>query len=371
MKTVRVSLKDRSYDVAFGSIGSGLAPALRRLGLSGRRALVVTSRPIDRAGHAGAVVRALKKAGLEVRVAHVPDGEENKTLRTVESLYRVGAMAGLDRRSPVVAVGGGVITDMAGFFAATYMRGIPFISVPTTLLGMVDAAIGGKTGVDTPDGKNLVGAFWQPKMVWTDTATLRTLPKREWRTGFAEIAKYGVIADAAFFEWLRARIERAPLVADWSAADVDEAVRRSAAAKARVVSGDEREKPLGGGREILNFGHTAGHALEAATGYRKYSHGEAISIGMAVAGEISLALKAWTIHDHGRMLALLKAAGLPVRFPRLTPAQKRAFWDALAHDKKNVDGRLRFVLPRRIGRVEVRSGIPASVVQRALARCGF
>ena len=371
MKRVRVSLGSRSYDVAFGPVRSGLAESIRRLGFSGRRAMIVTSAPIARAGHARAVRAALAKAGVHATLVVVADGEQNKTLKTVGQLYRLGARAGLDRKSLVVAVGGGVITDMAGFLAATYMRGIPFVSVPTTLLGQVDAAIGGKTGVDTPDGKNLVGAFWQPALVWVDTNLLRTLPKRDWRTGFAEIAKYGVIVSAPFFAWLEKKIDALPLMSDWKASDIDHAVRISAAAKARVVSRDEREAPLGGGREILNFGHTAGHALEAATGYRRYTHGEAISIGMAVAGEISLALHRWTRRDHDRMLALLIVAGLPTNFPKLSASQKSAFWSALRKDKKNVSGKLRFVLPLKIGRVEVTSGITDALVRRALARCGF
>ncbi len=370
MKPVRVSLGTRSYDVAFGPV-TGLAPALRRLGLSGRRALIVTGMPIARVGHARAVLNALKKAGLEATVAVVPDGETNKTIANLERFYRLAAEAELDRTSLIVAVGGGVITDMAGFLAATYLRGIAFISVPTTLLGQVDAAIGGKTGIDTPHGKNLVGAFWQPKLVWVDTSFLRTLSERDWRTGFAEIAKYGVINSAPFFHWLEKKIDERPLMSDWKPVDVEQAVRTSAASKARVVGGDEREKPLGGGREILNFGHTAGHALEAATGYRRYSHGEAISVGMAVAGEIAIALRRWTRRDHDRMLSLLIVAGLPTTFPALPAAQKAAFWSALRKDKKNVGGKLRFVLPLQIGRVEVRSGIPEAVVRRAAARCGF
>jgi 3-dehydroquinate synthase len=371
MKRVRVPLGSHSYDISFGPVKSGLSSSLRRLGFAGRRALLVTAAPIARAGHSRAVLAALKKAGIRTTVALVPDGEVNKTIGSLTRLYRSGAEAGLDRKSLVVAVGGGVITDMAGFFAATYMRGVSFVSVPTTLLGMVDAAIGGKTGVDTPDGKNLVGAFWQPRLVWIDTGLLRTLSKRDWRTGFAEVAKYGVIANEPFFRWLVAKIQERPSMARWRPADVDVAVRTSAASKARIVVRDERETPLAGGREILNFGHTAGHALEAATGFRRFSHGEAISVGMAVAGELAVALGRWRRVEHTRMLKLLTAAGLPVRFPRLSTSQKKAFWSALRKDKKNVDARLRFVLPRKIGRVEVRSGISVSDVRRAAVRCGF
>lgn len=371
MKPVRVSLEGRSYDVAFGPLGPALARGLKRLGFGGRAALVITSTPIVRAGHVRKVLSALRAARVTTHLVTVADGESSKTLATVSKLYKAGVNTGLDRRSLIVAVGGGVVTDMAGFVAATYMRGIDFVSIPTTVLGMVDAAIGGKTGVDTPDGKNLVGAFWQPRLVWVDTATLRTLPRREWRTGFAEVAKYGVIGSPGFFSWLEKRIAERRIMADWRPQDVDEAVRRSAHAKAAVVSADERETPLGGGREILNFGHTAGHALEAATGYRRLTHGEAISVGMAVAGEIALALKLWKLTDHTRMVTLLRSAGLPVRFPRLRASERATFWSALKKDKKNVGARLRFVLPRSIGRVEVRSGIPIETVRRAAIRCGF
>lgn len=361
MKAIRVSLKERSYSIAFGPVFTGLAATIRSLKFSrGAHAFLVTTTAVQRAGHASKVKVALQKAGFRVKVAVLPNGESHKNLDTLKILFKKGVAAGLDRKSLVVAVGGGVVTDLAGFFAATYMRGISYVSVPTTLLAMVDAAIGGKTGVDLLDGKNLVGAFWQPKLVWIDAALLKTLPAREMKTGMAEVIKYGVIKDAGFFSWLEKK--RGKL----SVADLVKAIHRSVEIKAKVVGGDEREKPLAGGREILNFGHTGGHALEAAFGYKRFSHGEAISIGMNLAGRIALKRKMWGPAAQSRMLSLLQAAGLPTRFPKLNASQQKIFWRALSKDKKHIAGQLRFVLPEKIGQVKVLSGIPVAAVRAAV-----
>jgi 3-dehydroquinate synthase len=366
VKPVRVSLRDRSYEIRFGSLKSGLGSALNRRKVKNPVALIVSSQAVSRAGHVANLERTLRKVGFIPQSAIIPDGESFKTLDTIEKLYRLGFKYGLDRTSLVLAMGGGVVTDLAGFFAATYLRGISYVSIPSTLLGMVDAAIGGKTGVDRPEGKNLVGAFWQPRLVWIDLTLLKTLPRREWNTGFAEIIKYGVIKDEKFFSWLERKIGENPRFEKWKWVDVETAVGRSVKIKAGVVSGDERETPLAGGREILNFGHTVGHALEASYRFAKLSHGKAISIGMNVAGLISLHLGLWNESEHNRLIRLLTASGLPVRFPRLTSIQSRVFWEALLKDKKNVDNQLRFVLPRKIGRVEVRSGIPLGLLRKVL-----
>lgn len=367
MNRIRVALKERSYSILFGTISSGFGSAVRSLGFSrGARAFLVTTKAVQRAGHASKVKATLQKGGFRVETAVLPNGESHKNLDTLKTLFKEGLAAGLDRKSLVVAVGGGVVTDLAGFFAATYMRGIAYISVPTTLLAMVDASIGGKTGVDLLDGKNLVGAFWQPKFVWIDVALLNTLPAREMQTGMAEVIKYGVIKDKSFFRWLEQKINRNSHFEQWPINDVFKAIYRSAAIKARVVSGDEREAPLAGGREILNFGHTAGHALEAAFGYKKLSHGEAISIGMNFAGRIALRRRKWDIILHSQLLRVLSAVGLPTKFPRLNAKQERIFWESLQKDKKHIGGKLRFVLPEDLGRVEVVSGIPVSVVRAAV-----
>jgi 3-dehydroquinate synthase len=231
---------------------------------------------------------------------------------------------------------------------------------------MVDASIGGKTGVDLPEGKNLAGAFWQPKLVWIDVNFLKTLPSREMKIGMAEVIKYGVIKDKSFFRWLERNIIKIPQFERWPVKDVIKAIHRSVAIKVKVVSGDERETPLGGGREILNFGHTAGHALEAAFGYEKLSHGEAISIGMNFAGRIALRRRKWDMVLHMQLLRVLDAVGLPTKFPKLNERQSRIFWQSLQKDKKHIGGKLRFVLPEQMGQVEVVSGIPVAAVRAAI-----
>lgn len=369
MKSVRVSLKERSYNIGFGPLEKGFLPALKSVS-SPTKILVLTSRAVANGGHLNRLKKQLARMRASITSIVLPNGEQHKTLKTVQSLYTAGFKAGLDRKSLVIGLGGGVITDMAGYFAATYMRGIPFVSVPTTVLGMVDAAIGGKTGVDTPEGKNLVGAFWQPKLVWIDAAFLKTLPEREWRTGMAEIVKYGVIKDAKFFTWLESKIRHSDF-SKWPSNDVMKALHRSAEVKAMVVSGDERETPLKGGREILNFGHTSGHALEAAVGFGGLSHGEAISIGMVLAGHLALSLGLWSSDAQLQMISFFEAAKLPTRFPKLSSKEKAAFWSALHKDKKNIGGHLRFVLPERLGKVQVRSGISVSLVKAAAKRCGY
>lgn len=370
MKPITVQLKDRPYRIEFGSIRS-LPRRIASLKLSISQVLVVTSQAVRQAGHARRLTAALQKNGFRTTLAVLPNGERWKTHDTLRSLYRSAFRAGLDRRSLVVALGGGVVTDLAGFFAATYMRGVPLVSAPTTLLGMVDAAIGGKTGVDLPEGKNLVGAFWQPRLVWIDTEVLQTLPVREWRTGFAEVIKYGVIKDKSFFRWLERRLHENPAVWGWPAPAVRNVVHRSAFLKAVVVARDERETPLAGGREILNFGHTIGHALEAATGYDSLSHGEAISLGMAAVGRMAVQKRWWAETESRRLDAVLKAAGLPVVWPRKITLARARFWSALVKDKKAIGGDLRFVVPTALGRVRVQSGWSKKDVKDAVRSIGL
>lgn len=353
MKPIRVHLKERSYDICFGSLKKDFPQAFSRLFPHKPNVLIVSSRAVAKAGHVRALERSLKGKVQSGHTVAIPNGEEYKNLGTMDLLYKEGFAAGLDRKSVVIGLGGGVITDMAGFLAATYMRGIPFVSVPSTLLGMVDASIGGKTGVDVPEGKNLVGAFWQPQLVWIDPSLLQTLPEREWRTGFAEVIKYGVIKNRPFFDWLEIGLKKTPHLPKWSSKDIEKALYVSAQTKAAVVSGDERETPLKGGREILNFGHTTGHALEAALGYGSISHGEAISIGMVVAGRLAMESGLWSNHEQSRLIHLFQLAGLPIRFPRLTSEQSKQFWAALTKDKKNISGVIRFVLPKKIGQATV------------------
>jgi len=266
--------------------------------------------------------------------------------------------AGIDRRSLVVALGGGVVGDMAGFAAATFLRGVPLVQVPTTLLAMVDSAVGGKTGVDLREGKNLAGAFYQPVMVLADTATLETLPPRQLRNGMAEVIKYGVIKDRRLFDSLQ-RIgekERMP-----SAKEFDEIIRRCCRIKAGVVEIDEREEK--GVREILNFGHTFGHAIETLTGYKTYNHGEAVAIGMVLAGR--LAQRLGIFHEQERLENVIRAFGLPTEVKGFLPAQK--IIAIMIKDKKVRNGKLRFVLPVSIGKIIVRE-VPPDAVRDILSK---
>lgn len=340
-RTVHVALGPRSYDIHIG------AGALRRLGpvCAGlgdvAAALVVTDANV--APVALDVCRAeLSAAGLRVDAEVVPPGEGAKSEAFLFRLYRRALEVRLDRRGVFVALGGGVTGDLAGFAAATYLRGVRFVQVPTTLLAMVDSSVGGKTGIDLPEGKNLVGAFHQPSAVIADLALLRTLPPRERASGMAEVIKYGVIRDAALFE----SIENGDLpCADLSDERWGDVVARCCEIKAEVVRRDERES---GVRAILNFGHTLGHALERLAGYDGLRHGEAIAIGMVFAARLSERLRGWPPADTARLIRTLQRAGLPTAPPVRWPwAEVRG---AMASDKKAQAGVPRFVLGDRIGR---------------------
>ncbi|HWP35805.1 MAG TPA: 3-dehydroquinate synthase [Thermodesulfobacteriota bacterium] len=326
---VEVPLGERGYPVL---VGPGL---LDRLGAWVRerlpkavRAAVITN-PRVRRLYGRRVEASLAAAGIEPVALTVPDGERHKTLAAAGRLYDRLAAARLDRASPVVALGGGVVGDLAGFVAATWLRGVPLVQVPTTLLAQVDAAIGGKTGVNHRRGKNLIGAFHQPVLVVSDVETLRTLPEREYRAGLAEVIKYGLIRDAALFAFLEREVER---VLAREPAAVTYLVRRSSEIKAEVVAADERE---GGLRAVLNFGHTLGHALEALTGYRKYLHGEAVAIGMVAAVRMSEGLLRDDPGARERVEGVLARYGLPTEPPRVRRARLAA---ALAGDKKARSG---------------------------------
>jgi 3-dehydroquinate synthase len=286
------------------------------------------------------------------------DAESAKRIATVEGIARELVRAGADRRAVVVAVGGGVVGDVAGFAAATYLRGVRLVHVPTTLVAQVDSAIGGKTGVDLPEGKNLVGAFYPPRLVIADPATLATLPHREFRAGLYEVIKYGVIADAKLFDYLERRMDailrRDPRALGWI-------IPRSAAIKARVVSEDERE---GGPRQILNFGHTLGHALETATSYRRFLHGEAVGWGMLGATLLAVGTGRLRERDAERVIRLIASVGPLPSLGKVRAAELRPI---LANDKKARAGRVRWVLPRRIGSTEWGIEIPWRVVSRSFA----
>jgi 3-dehydroquinate synthase len=310
--------------------------------------------------YAKAALTSLKKAGFEPGLISVPGGEPSKSLAVVQKCYDAMAKHRLERQSFVVALGGGVVGDLAGFVAATYLRGIPFVQVPTTLLAQVDSSVGGKVGVNLKAGKNLVGAFYQPRVVLCDLNTLRTLPKRELRAGLAEVIKYGIIYDAALFE----RLERElPALIDLKPELLADVVARCCEVKAAVVEQDETESGL---RQILNFGHTIGHAIEAVSGYGKYLHGEAIAIGQVAAARLSGALLNAPALDVERVRDLFVRAGLPTGIHLKQTHMKRLI-AAMRLDKKVSGGEIRFVLMERIGSVKWGEKVPLELVEEVLS----
>ena len=349
---------DRSYDILVSSGAlAEIGPAVARR--EGRRAVLITDDAVAET-HAAAAARSLAAAGVDLLTIRVASGEPSKSVTEASRIWERMAEHAVDRKTHVVAVGGGVVGDLAGFVAASFSRGLPFWQVPTTLVAMVDSAIGGKTGINLEAGKNLVGAFWQPLGVFADIGTLTTLPDREFRSGLAEVVKYGMILDAAFFEWLERHT--GPIL-DRDAAALATIVERSAALKAGVVEQDEREQT--GLRAALNYGHTFGHAFEAASGYGSLLHGEAVSIGMHAAARLAEAAGRIGPDIVARQLALLTAFGLPVAIPPMAAAADDLL-AIMARDKKSVGGRLRFVLPSRIGHVDVVEGVDPHMVRAVL-----
>ena len=359
MRIVSVELGNRSYAI---KIASGLLKHLggecARLKLGDRCAIITDTN----AGKffAKRAYESLVKAGFEPSLITVPAGETAKSLRTVQSCYDQLAEQRLERKSFIVALGGGVVGDLAGFVAATYLRGIPFVQVPTTLLAQVDSSVGGKTGVNLRAGKNLVGAFYQPHFVLCDLETLKTLPDREFRAGLAEVIKYGIIYDETLF----AHMERSlPRVLKRDLRTLAGIVARCCKIKAEVVGQDETESGL---RAILNFGHTIGQALEAISGYGKFLHGEAISIGQVAAAKLSERVTGLPASETARIQTLLARTGLPVAV-KLSPAQQTRLLSAMLLDKKVSGGRIKFVLTRKIGKVEPGHEIPGKWIRQVLA----
>jgi 3-dehydroquinate synthase len=325
----------------------------------GRKALLV-SNPVLFKHYGGRALRSLQAAGFETQFLCLPAGERYKTLTSVQRIYDAALAQQLERSSVMVALGGGVIGDMTGFAAATWLRGINVVQVPTSLLAMVDASIGGKTGVNHPQGKNLIGAFHQPRLVLIEPALLKTLPAREFRAGMAEVIKYGVIWDPELF----AALEAAPRLDQQrycSPQLLEQILHRSCQAKAHVVSKDEKEAGL---RAILNYGHTIGHAVESLTGYRLVNHGEAVAIGMVAAGRLAVELGLWDAACQQRQLALITKTGLPTQLPQGLEVEKIAA--ALQTDKKVQDGKVRFILPQAIGSVHIRDDVPGQVLRQVL-----
>jgi len=343
MPTVELTLPSQHYRIAIeAGLLSSLGPAVGEVAPHDKAAVLVdeTVEPT----HGRAAARSLQAAGYETRVAVMPPGEENKTLGTCRELLEVLLNEGLERKSPVVALGGGVTGDTAGFVAATYLRGVPLIQCPTTLLAMVDASVGGKVGVNMPQGKNLVGAFHQPHLVAIDTDTLATLPERELRCGLAECIKHGMIRDADLFAWTEQHLGA---VTALERASLNELVRWNVQIKADVVAADEKEA---GDRAHLNFGHTFAHAIESTTGYGVYHHGEAVALGMLAATHLATRHGLCEPNVLPRLAALIRRAGLPTAAPEL-PASV-ALIKAMQQDKKVADGRIRLILPERIGAVQ-------------------
>jgi len=361
LRTLVVDLNVNPYPIAIGSGSLGaLGLQIRERGFKAGTKVLVVSNPVVAEHYGAAALASLESAALPAGMLVIEAGEDQKTPATVARIHDAAFERRLERGSLIVALGGGVVGDMAGFAAATWLRGIAVVQVPTTLLAMVDAAIGGKTGVNHPGGKNLIGAFHQPRLVLIDPITLATLPEREFRAGMAEVIKYGVIGDAGLF----AQLEAAGPIDSIGAVGpelLQTLLERSTAAKAQVVAADERE---GGLRAILNYGHTLGHVVETLCGYGTWLHGEAVAIGMAAAGAIAVEMGLWSGAEQARQLALIEAAGLPVRWPALEP---QAVLACLQGDKKVRDGRVRFVLPTAIGSVQIRDDVTAEIVQLALA----
>ena len=357
MRQVSVHLGERSYTIHIGSAFLSRIGSMLKEFPFGKKVAVLTHPSLESL-YRERVDQGLKEARFQSAWISVPEGETSKSMKWAETLYGQLIHLGLDRRSPLLAFGGGVIGDLGGFVAATYMRGIPYIQIPTSLLAQVDASVGGKTAIDHPLGKNMIGAFYQPKAVFIDLDVLHTLPKRELISGLAEVIKYGVIADEEFFRYLEGHASELLSADPQSLARV---VETSCAIKADVVEQDERDE--GGARAILNFGHTIGHAVENLSGYQ-YTHGEAIAIGMTYAAKLSYAMQLCSSHDLERLITLIERVGLPTTFAHLESDQVS---QALYRDKKVVNATLRFLLMKRIGHVELRDDVPDSLLRSVLS----
>lgn len=360
MHTVRVNLGPRAYDIAVTSGPHGLGAFARERLPQSTSALVIGDTNVER--HVQAVRDQLQVAKFRIETALIPAGESSKNLFTAAFQYDKLADMMADRRTPVVAVGGGVVGDLAGFVAATYNRGLPLLMVPTTLLAMVDSSVGGKTGVNHPKGKNLIGAFHQPTGVWIDTSTLDTLPIREYRSGLAEVVKYAVILDPELFSFLETNTAEI-LARDPKA--VEHLVARSCRLKAEVVEQDEREET--GLRAILNYGHTFAHAFEAVGGYGAWLHGEAVATGMVCATRLAERLGRVGPELGERQAKLLRTFALPTA---VKPEwEVDSLLEVMRRDKKNEAGKMRFVLPKVAGGVELVSDVPEAEVRAVIAEC--
>ncbi len=356
--TVRVNLAERSYDVIIGQgllseLGARAAELLQR-----KKCIIVTDSNVGPL-YAHSAQMSLANAGITAFVLTVPAGEASKSMKVVEDVCREMLKCGLDRKSFLVALGGGVIGDLAGFAASIFLRGVPFIQVPTTVLSQVDSSVGGKTGVNTPEGKNLIGTFYQPALVLADVDTLKSLPPREYGEGFAEIIKHAAIRDAAMFDKITAVAE--------GKGDLADLIRQNVEIKARIVEADEHETI--GLRALLNFGHTIGHAIEASAGYGEMLHGEAIGLGMIAAAAISSQLTGLPPVGRAKIVNLVKRFDLPTRLPDSMGVE--VILDHMKHDKKFSEGKIRFVLLRALGEAFVSKDVTEEHIVNAIQGLRF
>jgi 3-dehydroquinate synthase len=357
MQTLTVALGDRSYPI---HIGAGLLTQAELITarLPQQKAAIVTNATVAPL-YLASLSHALEARGVRVVSVVLPDGEAYKTWETLNRILDALIDNRCERKTAVLALGGGVIGDLAGFAASVYQRGVPYFQIPTTLLAQVDSAVGGKTAINHPRGKNMIGAFYQPLAVVADTDTLSTLPDRELAAGVAEVVKYGLIRDAAFFDWLENNVERL-LARDPEALVL--AIQRSCQNKADIVSLDERE---GGPRALLNYGHTFGHAVEAGLNFGVWLHGEAVACGMVLGARLSQCMGLITREDVARIIDVLTRARLPVTAPDFGIAR---YLELMGHDKKVESGRIRFVLLRRIGEAFVTDDVPAAALDEVLGK---
>lgn len=361
MHTIHLDLGQDSYDIAVGNGLMGRLSEFLRPLLSPSRILIISNTTVFTL-YGKPLQEALAPLQCEILHELIPDGEEYKNMSTIEKLLDSMAQSRLDRKSLVVSLGGGVVGDIAGFAAAIYMRGLPYVHVPTTLLAQVDSSVGGKVGVDHPLGKNLIGAFYQPIFVCADPDTLATLPAEQYRNGLAEVIKYGVIADEGLFSQIERHVETFRQAGGGMLCDT---IRRCCQIKARIVQQDTKETT--GLRSILNYGHTVGHAIESATGYARYSHGEAVAIGMTAAAKIAVSLQLAQQGLDERQEHLLASVGLPIKMERV---KARDLIESMQMDKKASSGKLKFVIPIAMGRAIVKENIPPEVIEGALHDVG-
>lgn len=357
MQKVRVELGERSYDIV---IESGILPNIgeRIKGFNFSKVAVISNPTVFNL-YGDVVINSMKNAGFETLSVIIPDGEEYKNFNQTYQILTELLKNKLDRKSCLIALGGGVIGDITGFVASIYMRGIDFIQVPTTLLSQVDSSVGGKTGVNHELGKNMIGTFYQPRLVWIDIDTIKTLPKREILCGIAEIIKYGVIWDKDFFEFLEKNRDS---ILTLEAKHLTHIIRRSCEIKAEVVSKDEKEAGL---RAILNYGHTIGHAIETETGYRRYLHGEAIAIGMHLEARLSQIMGLVDDKQALKIKEVIDSYNLPSELPEGLDADKLILHMKL--DKKVEAGEMKFILPEKIGKVKIQKGIDIEAIRKALS----